>query len=108
MNTGFIITDSAAKRINDLVDTAVNEGFRITILGGGCSGFQYEFDYRANAQKDDHVLEHNGAKVFIDQVSWGFVEGSALDYVQSLGSAEFKVKNPSAKANCGCGKSFST
>ena len=106
----FSLTDSAAARIAALKSREDNPAlyFRITVKGGGCSGFQYEFkmdDAPITAQ--DIAVEHDGAKVVIDDISIGLVSGSQLDYVEDLSSAGFEIKNPHAKASCGCGNSFS-
>ena len=106
----FALTDSAAARINALKAKKDNMAlrFRITIKGGGCSGFQYLFDLDANPPTaDDHVFSHDGAQVVIDSVSLSMVEGSTLDYTEDLAQAGFEIKNPQATANCGCGNSFS-
>lgn len=109
MNQDFTLTDSAAQRINAL---KALEGkplrFRITVKGGGCSGFQYEFGLDDSpAAADDTIIEKNGAEVIIDETSLGIVTGSTLDYTEDLAHAGFSIKNPNATAKCGCGNSFS-
>jgi iron-sulfur cluster assembly accessory protein len=105
----FDFTDAAAARIKKItVGEPDGSRFRISIKGGGCSGFQYIFDFDASAPADtDTVLDKNGASVVIDDMSLSMLEGSVLDYVETLGSAGFEVKNPNATASCGCGSSFS-
>lgn len=106
----FTVTDNAAKRVAFLMsqEDNPNEVFlRIEVQGGGCSGFQYHYDFDSKRKDDDYFIEKNGAKVAIDPTSLPFIEGSALDYVETLGSAAFEIKNPNATANCGCGNSFS-
>jgi iron-sulfur cluster insertion protein len=105
----FQITDSAEKRIKELLDQQKNDSslLRISVDGGGCSGFQYKYEFVSNIEKDDFVLSKNEVKVAIDPASQGFMNGCTLDFVESLGSAYFEIKNPNATAKCGCGNSFS-
>lgn len=105
----FLVTDAAAARIAKItVGEPDGSKFRITIKGGGCSGFQYLFDFDASAPAPtDTVIEKNGASVIIDDMSLEMLQGSVLDYIETLGSAGFEVKNPNATASCGCGNSFS-
>jgi iron-sulfur cluster assembly accessory protein len=105
----FAVTDSAAARIVKItIGEPEGSRFRISIKGGGCSGFQYIFDFDASAPADtDMIIEKNGASVIIDDVSLGLLAGSTLDYIETLGSAGFEIKNPNATASCGCGSSFS-
>lgn len=104
----FEVTDAAAARILGIVSKEP-EGtrLRISVLGGGCSGFQYKLDFENNPiNTTDIVINKNGATVVIDDLSIGFVTDSVLDYVETLGSSEFEIKNPNATAKCGCGNSF--
>lgn len=107
-NKEFFVTDNAAKRINFLLEQEENKSqrLRIEVLGGGCSGFQYNMDFDTKRNEDDLIFENNKAQVIIDETSFDFISGSALDYVETLGSAAFEIKNPNATANCGCGNSF--
>jgi iron-sulfur cluster assembly accessory protein len=102
------VTASAAKRIAAL--TAA-EGpsmmFRVAVNGGGCSGYQYDFSFDDTKTGDDILIEQDGARVLIDQVSLEFLGGSELDFIEGLMGAHFEVKNPNAKSSCGCGTSFS-
>ena len=84
----------------------VATALRISVEGGGCSGFQYKFDLTGASDPDDVVLERNGARVLIDPVSVGFLAGSEIDFVDDLIGASFLIKNPNATASCGCGTSF--
>ena len=79
---------------------------RLSVEGGGCSGFQYKFDLAADAEGDDAVSETDGVKLLVDPVSLDLVAGSRVDFVEDLGGAAFKVENPQAAAGCGCGSSF--
>lgn len=79
---------------------------RLSVEGGGCSGFQYKFGLAEAAEADDLVVERDGVTLVVDPVSLDLVGGSVVDYVESLGGAAFKVENPNASAGCGCGSSF--
>ena len=108
MSESVTVTERAAKRIAEIVSgEAAARALRISVEGGGCSGFQYKFDLVPDADADDVVLERSGAKVVIDQVSLGFLAGSEIDFVDDLIGASFRVNNPKATASCGCGTSFS-
>jgi iron-sulfur cluster assembly accessory protein len=108
MSDPVIVTDRAAKRITEIVGAeAAAQALRVSVEGGGCSGFQYKFDLVADALPDDVVLEQAGAKVVIDQISLGYLAGSQIDFVDDLIGASFRVTNPRATASCGCGTSFS-
>lgn len=80
---------------------------RVSVEGGGCSGFQYKFDLVAARDPDDIVLEKAGATVLIDPVSLQYMAGSEIDFVDDLIGASFQIRNPNATASCGCGTSFS-
>lgn len=104
----FTISDSAAGRIAKLLaDEPAGSMLRVAVMGGGCSGFQYRFDFDATRNDDDQIFENAGAKVVVDSTSLDMLNGSMIDYVQTLGAAAFEIKNPSATAKCGCGNSFS-
>ncbi len=105
----FAMTESAATRINRLsADEGKKLRFRVSVKGGGCSGFQYEFALDESAPADgDTVIAHSGAEVVVDDVSLGILNGSVLDYTEDLAQAGFSIKNPNATARCGCGNSFS-
>ena len=79
---------------------------RVSVMGGGCSGFQYGFELDDARNDDDIAVEKNGARVVIDSVSLGYMEGAEIDFVDDLIGASFKVNNPLATASCGCGTSF--
>ena len=80
---------------------------RVSVEGGGCSGFQYKFDLVTESEADDLIIERAGAKVVIDPLSLEYMEGSEIDFVDDLIGASFQIKNPNATASCGCGTSFS-
>ncbi len=108
MSVNVILTETAARRINEIVaGEPRNKLLRVSVEGGGCSGFQYKFDLVDERADDDTVLERDGATVLIDPVSLGFLEGSEIDFVDELIGASFQIRNPNATASCGCGTSFS-
>jgi iron-sulfur cluster assembly accessory protein len=103
-----IVTDRAARRISEIIaGEPATPMLRVSVEGGGCSGFQYKFDLVGMSAADDLVIEKGGARVLIDPVSLGFLAGSEIDFVDDLIGAAFKVRNPQATASCGCGTSFS-
>lgn len=103
-----ILADSAARRLADLSKA---EGkalmLRVAVDGGGCSGFQYRLDLVEAAEPDDIRIENNGQTALVDDVSMPFLAGSEIQFVDELLGAQFKIVNPNAVANCGCGVSFS-
>jgi iron-sulfur cluster insertion protein len=102
------ISQSAAKRIVELVSEDENAAlFRVSVEGGGCSGFQYNFELIESAAPDDIIIERDGATVAIDPTSVPFIAGSEIDFIDELIGAQFKISNPNATASCGCGTSFS-
>jgi iron-sulfur cluster insertion protein len=107
MTMPLILTPSAAERIGAIA-TRQNKPaiLRLSVEGGGCSGFQYKFDLADDADADDSVSETAGVRLVVDPVSLDLVAGSTVDFVESLGGAAFKVTNPQAAAGCGCGSSF--
>jgi iron-sulfur cluster insertion protein len=104
----FGLTASAAKRIKSmLLDEPDGNFFRVAVLGGGCSGFQYDFSIDGTRQADDCVFVSHGVEVVIDEMSLELVDTAELDYKQDLMGSYFAVNNPNATASCGCGTSFS-
>jgi iron-sulfur cluster insertion protein len=102
------VSDRAARRIAEIVaGEPTAPMLRVSVEGGGCSGFQYKFDLVADRAEDDLVFEKAGARVLVDPVSLGLLNGSEIDFVEDLMGATFRVKNPNATASCGCGTSFS-
>lgn len=103
-----VLTERAAKRIAEIVaHEPAGTTLRVSVEGGGCSGFQYKFDLVRDQEADDIVVERNGTRVLIDPVSIEYMGGSQIDFVDDLIGASFKINNPIAKASCGCGTSFS-
>lgn len=101
------LTDSAAKRVAWIADKQAKPAIlRLSVEGGGCSGFQYKFDLAEQPDGDDLVSETDGVRLVVDPVSLDLVSGSVVDFVESLGGAAFRVENPNAAAGCGCGSSF--
>jgi iron-sulfur cluster assembly accessory protein len=102
------VTERAARRIGEIL-RAEPPGtmLRVSVEGGGCSGFQYKFDIDRAQAADDLVIQREGATVLIDQTSVGYLAGSEIDFVDDLIGASFRVNNPQATASCGCGTSFS-
>jgi iron-sulfur cluster assembly accessory protein len=108
MTDPVIVTERAAVRIKQILATETHaKMLRVSVEGGGCSGFSYKFDLVGEAEPDDIVIERSGATVLVDPVSVPYMLGSELDFVDDLIGASFKVKNPNATASCGCGTSFS-
>lgn len=103
----IILTPNAAKRVAAI---AAKQGkaaiLRLSVEGGGCSGFQYRFGLADAPESDDATAETDGVQLVVDPVSLDLVRGSAVDFVESLGGAAFQVTNPNAASGCGCGSSF--
>jgi iron-sulfur cluster assembly accessory protein len=106
--TDITLTERAARRINEIMASEPDGSMlRISVNGGGCSGFQYAFDVDAARQDEDLVIERDGATVLVDDVSIQYIDGSVIDFVDDLMGQSFKIENPHATASCGCGTSFS-
>jgi iron-sulfur cluster assembly accessory protein len=102
------LSDRAARRIAKVLSREpAGTALRVSVSGGGCSGFQYGFDLDAVRAPDDLVIEREGATVLIDSVSLPYMDGSVIDFVDDLIGQSFQIKNPHATASCGCGTSFS-
>ena len=107
-NSTVQLTERAALRLLEIGrGEPANPMLRISVEGGGCSGFQYKFDLVGATEPDDIVIERAGAKVLIDPTSLGYLGGSKIDFVDDLMGATFRITNPNATASCGCGTSFS-
>ncbi|TCT02853.1 iron-sulfur cluster insertion protein ErpA [Aquabacter spiritensis] len=101
------VTDNAARRISQILASEAPESvLRVSVEGGGCSGFQYRFDVTRERETDDLVIEKAGATIVVDPVSLDYLSGSRLDFVDDLIGAAFRIDNPHATASCGCGTSF--
>lgn len=102
------VTDAAARRIGKIVAAEQGKiGLRISVEGGGCSGFSYKFDLADSRNDDDVAIEKDGATVLIDDLSLVYMGGSVIDFVDDLMGQSFQIRNPNAVASCGCGTSFS-
>ena len=108
MTANVTVSERAARRIGEILKgEPAGTMLRVSVEGGGCSGFQYKFDMDRAKTDDDLVIFRDGATVLIDSLSVGYMAGSEIDFVDDLIGASFKVKNPKATASCGCGTSFS-
>ena len=101
------VTKSAQDRIHKILLSEKSQFFRITVLGGGCAGFQYKFDFSEKINDDDILFDYSNAKILIDKTSIELIQGSRIDYVNELIGSSFKISNPQASSSCGCGTSFS-
>lgn len=99
------ITDNAINQVAGM--KSPEEHLRVYISGGGCSGFNYGFKLDENTIDGDYEIERNGVKVLVDPMSYQYLQGIAIDYVQDLMGSRFVIENPNAKTTCGCGSSFS-
>ncbi len=102
------VTPSAARRVKALAGMEGNPALmlRLSVSGGGCSGYQYGFSFDDSAGAEDHVFERDGARVVVDDTSLALLAGAQVDYVEDLMGSYFKVSNPNATSSCGCGSSF--
>lgn len=101
------LTPAAAARVAAIASKQGKPAIlRLSVDGGGCSGFQYKFGFSDDVEADDSVAERDGVRLVVDPVSLDLVRGAEVDFVESLGGAAFKVQNPNASAGCGCGSSF--
>ena len=102
------ISESAARRLGEIFQAEGKPGMmlRVSVSGGGCSGFQYGFDFSEALNDDDIIFERDGVKVVVDQVSLDYLAGSEIDFVTEMVGSSFQVHNPNATSGCGCGSSF--
>lgn len=103
------LTDNAARKVGSLIAEENNPALklRVYVTGGGCSGFQYGFSFDETVNEDDTVIEHDGASLLVDPLSFQYLAGSRVDYKEGLEGSRFVVENPLATTTCGCGMSFS-
>ena len=101
------ITNSAQEHIATVLKKDSAKYFRITVLGGGCAGFQYKFDFENLKNEDDILIHNKKIDVIIDETSMELIQNSKIDYVHELIGSSFKITNPQATSSCGCGTSFS-
>ena len=106
--TPITLSASAARRIGALIamDEYAGMKFRVSVSGGGCSGFQYGFSFDDKAEADELVIERDGAKMVIDSMSLMYLAGSEVDFIENVGGSYFVINNPNATSSCGCGSSF--
>ena len=107
MENKLEISENAQNHIFTVLSLDNSKYFRITVLGGGCSGFQYKFDFDNKKNTDDIVCKTKKIIVLIDNISFNLIKGSKIDYVKELIGSSFKITNPQASSSCGCGTSFS-
>ena len=100
------LTESASSRIISVLETSESNKFRVFVTGGGCSGFQYGFKFDDSPEGDDDTVNFDGFTILLDSLSYPYLYGSTLDYVEDLSGSRFLVTNPNAKTTCGCGESF--
>jgi iron-sulfur cluster insertion protein len=103
------IDDSAVRRLTTMMEKepGANQVFRVSVQGGGCSGFQYSFSFDDKVNADDRVFERDGVRIVVDEMSLEFLDGSQVQYREELVGSYFALDNPNATSSCGCGSSFS-
>ncbi|MGU3576837.1 iron-sulfur cluster insertion protein ErpA [Brucellaceae bacterium C25G] len=105
--TDISVSDSAAKRIAKILSSEPDKSaLRVSVEGGGCTGFSYKYELVNGQEDDDLVIEKAGAKVLIDSISFPYLDGSVIDFVDDLMGQSFQIQNPNATSSCGCGTSF--
>ncbi|MEO8802448.1 MAG: iron-sulfur cluster insertion protein ErpA [Rudaea sp.] len=104
----LVFTAAAAHKVRELIDEEDNQSLklRVSISGGGCSGFQYGFSFDENDDEDDLAVVRDGVTLVVDPLSLQYLMGAEIDYTESLHGAQFVIRNPNAKSTCGCGSSF--
>ncbi len=109
MQDTILFTDSAANKVKMLIEEEGNVDLklRVSVSGGGCSGFQYGFTFDETSNEDDTVLIKNGVQLLIDPMSYQYLVGAEIDYQEGVEGSQFVIKNPGATSTCGCGSSFS-
>lgn len=102
------LTDNAVNKVKSLIAEEGNDQLklRVFVTGGGCSGFQYGFSFDENINEDDTVIEKQGASLLVDPLSYQYLVGAKVDYIEGLEGSRFIVENPMATTTCGCGSSF--
>ncbi|MBZ5515639.1 MAG: iron-sulfur cluster insertion protein ErpA [Acidobacteriia bacterium] len=103
------LTAKAVEKVKEILarQEPQPQGLRVSVVGGGCSGFSYQMNFENESNGIDKVFEFDGVKVFVDQASLMYLNGTKIDYVETLEGAGFKFENPNVKTTCGCGSSFS-
>jgi iron-sulfur cluster insertion protein len=108
LSQSLTLTDSAMFRIANVMSANEELGtkFRVYVTGGGCSGFQYGFKFDSETAFDDDIIDFDNFSVLLDSMSYPYLYGSTLDFIEDLSGSKFVIKNPNAKTTCGCGESF--
>jgi iron-sulfur cluster insertion protein len=108
-DTMITITEKAAGKVKEIAEaeSLAGQGLRLRVVGGGCSGFSYDLYFEDKLGEMDEEFESNGVKLYVDPMSFQYLEGVEIDYVEGLHGAGFKFNNPNSKGSCGCGSSFS-
>jgi iron-sulfur cluster assembly accessory protein len=104
----LVMTDKAVDKVKELLVKEEKDGYglRVAVHGGGCSGFQYGLTFENMERPNDHVLDMNGLRVYVDAMSGMYLDGVSIDYIDSIEGSGFKIENPNASGTCGCGSSF--
>ena len=102
------LSESAARRVAVLLEQEDGDGvmLRVSVSGGGCSGFQYAFSLDSDVKDDELIVERNGVSMVVDQISLMYIAGSEVDFIENIGGSYFVINNPNATSMCGCGNSF--
>ncbi len=102
------MTETAVSKVNEILDQQdpKPQGLRLSVVGGGCSGFQYSMAFENKQLPLDKVYDHDGLKIFVDQASMLYLDNCRVDYVETMEGAGFKFENPNVTSTCGCGSSF--
>ena len=108
LSQSLTLTDSAMSRIANVMsgNEELGKKFRVYVTGGGCSGFQYGFKFDSETAFDDDIIDFDNFSVLLDSMSYPYLYGSTLDFIEDLSGSKFVIKNPNAKTTCGCGESF--
>ena len=103
------LSTRAAHKVRELIDVEANDRLklRVFVTGGGCSGFSYGFTFDEQIEQDDAVIEESQVQLLVDSLSYPYLSGSKIDYLEDLQGSRFIVENPNAETTCGCGNSFS-
>jgi iron-sulfur cluster assembly accessory protein len=106
---GIELTTNAVAKVKEIMaqQNPLPLGLRVSVVGGGCSGFSYQMNFENQTNGIDKTYEFDGLKVFVDQASLMYLNGTKIDYIETLEGAGFKFDNPNVKTTCGCGSSFS-
>ena len=102
------LTEQAVNKVQEVISAETDNfvGMRVAVIGGGCSGFQYAMNLEREEQQGDHIVELEGLRVFVDEQSMLYLDGTQIDYVETVQGAGFKFENPNVTSSCGCGESL--